>query len=60
MFHGFLWNNLLDFSEKSGKFLVRFRSSAAVRGRFLKIAVYFFGIRLFVWNFVGRINLGYE
>ncbi len=35
---------------------MNFRPSAAAGGRFRKIAVYFFGIRLFVWTFVEKIN----
>ena len=47
--------NLFDFLEKFNKFLGRKRPPTYLGGRFLKIAVYFLSIRLFLLNFASVI-----
>ncbi len=54
MFHGGSWNNLFGFLQKSNKFSKKNRAQEIVGGRFLKLAVYFFSIRLIVWTFASE------
>ncbi len=54
MFHDDSWNNLFDFCKKLDKFSKGNRALKRMEGRFLKLAVYFFGIRLFVWTFASE------